>query len=61
MIMQNRNRPIDTENVLVVARWEGFGGEKGEVIKKYELVVKESPWGYTIQHRVYSKKYNYFV
>ena len=40
-IKQNRNRLIDTENILVVARLEGVGvmGEKGEGIKKYKLVI----------------------
>ena len=40
--MQNRNRIIDIENVLMVARWErgvkGMG-EIGEGIEKYKLVV----------------------
>ena len=41
---QNRNRIIDTENVLMVVRWEGFRKriQKGEGIKKYKLVVKNS-------------------
>ena len=43
MNKQNRNRLIDTENILTVARWEGgWGmGEKGEEIRKYRLVVTE--------------------
>ena len=38
-----QNRLIDTENILIVARWEGSGGmgEKGEGIKKYTLVITE--------------------
>ena len=41
MNKQNRNRVIDAENKLMVARGEGGGrlGEKGEGIKKYKLVV----------------------
>ena len=40
---QSRNRIIDTENVLIVARWEeGWGiGEKGDGSKKYKLVITE--------------------
>ena len=43
MNKQNRNRIIDTENVLMVARGEGFGGlvQKGEGIEKYRLIVTE--------------------
>ena len=43
MSKQNRNRLIDSENILTVARWEGVEGmgEKGEGIKKYKLVVTE--------------------
>ena len=39
----NRNRFIDTENILTAARWEGDWrmGEKGEGIKKYKLEVTE--------------------
>ena len=38
---QTRNRLIDTENKLMVARGEGVGGlgEKCEGIKDYNLVV----------------------
>ena len=41
MNKQNRNRLIDTENRLMVARGEGHRGldEKGEGIEKYKLVV----------------------
>ena len=41
--MQNRNRIIDTENILMVARWEVGPGmdEKGEDIQKYKLVLTE--------------------
>ena len=40
---QNRNTSIDTENRLMVARWEGLWemGEKGKRIKNYKLVVTE--------------------
>ena len=43
MKKQNRNRLIDTENILMVARWSGGWrmGKKGEGIKKYKLVVTE--------------------
>ena len=38
---QKRNRFMDTENKLMVTRWEEIGGlgEKGEGINKYKLVV----------------------
>ena len=41
MNKSNRNRFMDTENILRVARWkEDLGrGEKGEGIKKHKLVV----------------------
>ena len=41
MNKQNRNRLIDTENRLTVARREGIGGlnEKSEGIEKYKLEV----------------------
>ena len=40
---QNRNRIIDTENVLTFGRWEWVWGrgEKGDGIKKFKLVVRE--------------------
>ena len=43
MNKQNRNRLIDTEKILSVARWEeDWGtGKKGEGIKKYKLIVTE--------------------
>ena len=46
---------IDTENILMVARW-GMGGfremdEKGEGIKKYKLVLREWPWECKVHHR----------
>ena len=39
----NRNRLIDIENILMVARWDGvwWGRGKDEGIKKYKLVVTE--------------------
>ena len=41
MNKQNRNRLINTENILMVARWEGVAGmgEKGKGAEKYKLVV----------------------
>ena len=50
---QNRNRVIDTENVLMVARWEGCWemGKKGEGIRGqidcYRIVmgVYRTAWG----------------
>ena len=43
MDKQNRNRLIDTKNVLIVAKWEDFRRMdiKGAEIKKYKLVVIE--------------------
>ena len=40
---QNRNRIIDKENILMVAKWEGGwgNGRKSEGIKKCKLVVTE--------------------
>ena len=45
--MQNKNRIIDTESILMVAREKGFRemGEKGEGVKKYKLVVTKYSWG----------------
>ena len=39
----NRNKIIDTENVLMVVRWEKSWGmhEKGEGTKKYKFIVTE--------------------
>ena len=39
MNKQNRNRLIGTENILMVARWEGVGrmGEKDEGIKTVQI------------------------
>ena len=41
MNKQNKNRLIDSENKLMVARWKGGwgAGEIVEQIKKYRLVV----------------------
>ena len=43
MNKQKRNRLIDTEKILIIARWEVVAGmdEKGEGIRKYKLVVTE--------------------
>ena len=37
---------MDTENKLMVTRWEEIGGlgEKGEGINKYKLVVTKQSW-----------------
>ena len=52
---QKRNRLINTENTLTVARQQGgWGmGEKGDRIKKYKLAVTEQSLGHKIQHREY--------
>lgn len=44
MSKHNKNRPINTENILMASRWEEgrYLGEKGEGIKKYILVVIEN-------------------
>ena len=57
MNKQNRNRPIGTENRLMVATWEGGWGsdEKGEGIEEYRLVVTKQSWGCKVQHREYSQ------
>ena len=56
MNKQNRNSLIDTENKLIISRWEGnWGlGEKCEGIKKYKLVVTKQSWGCKVQHKEYS-------
>ena len=43
MNKQNRNRLRDTEDILMVTKWEGVGrlGEKGGGLRKYKLVVTE--------------------
>ena len=54
MKQQNRNRLIDTENILTVARWEGGRGglgDYGEGIEKCRPVVTEQAWGCRVQHR----------
>ena len=57
---QNRNRLIDTENILSVARGKEVRrmGEKGEGIKKYKLEVSKWSWGCQVQHREYSQLYS---
>ena len=57
MYKPNSNRLTNTENKLMVAGWEGFGGlgEKGEKIKKYKLVVIKQSQGYKVQYREYSQ------
>ena len=56
MNKQNRNRPIDTENRLIVARREGTGGlgEKHEGIEKHKMVVTKQSWRCEVRHRKYS-------
>ena len=45
MNKQNRNKLVDTENLLTFARWDGsWGDKKGEGIRKYKLVVTEQSW-----------------
>ena len=43
MNKQNRNRIIDTESIVTVARWEGGRGvgKRGEGIEKCRVVVTE--------------------
>ena len=50
---ENRNRLTDTENRLMVAKWERIWrlGEKGERIDKYRLVVTKQSWGCKVQHK----------
>ena len=54
----NRNTLIDTEDKLIVARWEGIWGlgEKGEGIKEYKLAITNSPGGvqYSLGNIVYN-------
>lgn len=44
---QNRNRLLDAENILTVARWEGVEGYewKADGIKQHKLLVTEQSWG----------------
>ena len=46
-LSKQEQRIMDTENVLMVARWEVGVREwvKSEGIKKYQYVVTEYPWG----------------
>ena len=41
--LQNKDRIMDTDSVLMVVRWEGsvVNGWKGEGIRKYKQVVTE--------------------
>ena len=57
---QNRNRLIDTENILIVARGRGLEGmyKKGEGIKKYKLIVAEWSQGCKVHYREYSQYFN---
>ena len=54
---QNKDRIIDAENILMVARLEGYNrmGVKGEESKKYKLVATEQSWGCKVQHMEYSQ------
>ena len=47
---QNRNKLIDTENILIKA-----AGERGKGIKKCRSVVAEQSQGCKVQHREYSQ------
>ena len=53
----NRNRLIDTENKLVVARGKGDGGMDKILIDEGDYEVQpcshtiNKPWGYNVQHR----------
>ena len=57
MSKQKRNRLIDAENILTVARWEGgWGlGEIGKGIKKYKLAVTKQSWGCKVERREHSQ------
>ena len=54
---QNRNKLIDSENILMVARGEAdFGmGEKGERIKRCKLPLIKIVTGRKLQHGEYSR------
>ena len=54
---QNRNSLMDTENILMIARWELVEGldEKGEGIEKYRLVVTKWSQGREVQQKGYSQ------
>ena len=59
MNRKNRNRIIDTENVLLGAILEeelGGWDEKDEGIERYKLVVTEFLWGSEVQQREYSSR-----
>ena len=57
MNKQNRNRLIDRENRLMVARGEGVGvlGEKSKGIEMCKLVVTKQSWGCKVQHKKYTQ------
>lgn len=38
MNTQNRNRPTNTKNKLMVAGWEGLGEKGEEQINRYKIV-----------------------
>ena len=48
---------MDTENILMIARWELVEGldEKGEGIEKYHLVVTKWSQGREVQQKGYSQ------
>ena len=57
MNKRNRNKLRDTENRLLVARWEGGCGEVGEKdkwIKKCKLAFTSQSQGCKVQPREYS-------
>ena len=55
MNKQNRNKLIDTEKTLMIARQRDWGmGVKGEEIREYKLPVIETQ-GRKIQHREHSQ------
>ena len=56
---QNRNKLIDTEHRLTVARGEGAGGlgEKGEGIEKCRLIITKQSLGQEVPHKEQSPQY----
>lgn len=61
---QNRNRPIDTRNKLVVTRGGkdlGVGkiGEGDKAVQNFSYRIMS--WGYKVQHKKYSQYCNTFV
>ena len=56
---KNRDRIMDMESSLMVARWEQGVGQWMKRLKKYKQVATEQPWGCKVQYRKLSSLRTY--